>query len=104
MLLSAMPRDQRGILSYIDCIEDINKLPHYREYACKNCGHKQKAYILIIDAECEKCGQRGKLRRYASLGAETEDLIDVVLDWLGEGDEFQVALEYKRLRDSHLSN
>jgi hypothetical protein len=69
----------------------------------KNCGHKQKAYILIIDAECEKCGQRGKLRRYASLGAETEGLIDVVLDRLGEDEDFQVALEYKRLRDSHLN-
>jgi hypothetical protein len=69
----------------------------------KNCGHKQKAYILIIDAESEKCGQRGKLRRYASLGAETEDLIDVVLDRLGEDEDFQVALEYKRLGDSHLN-
>jgi len=88
-------------MSYTDCIKDIKELPHYREYTCSNCGHSQKAYILLIHAECEKCGQRGKLRRYESLGAETEDIIDAVLDWLGEGEDFKAALEWKRLRDSY---
>ncbi len=88
-------------MSYIDCIEDIKKMPHYREYVCSNCGHKQKAYILIIQQKCEKCGEKAKLRGYESLGAETEDIIDTVLDWIGKGEEFKNALEWKRLRDSY---
>ncbi len=87
-------------MSYINCIEDIKKLPHYREYTCSNCGHKQRVYILIIQHKCEKCGELGKLRRFQSFGGETEDIIDIVLDWLGEGEEFKEALEWKRLRDS----
>lgn len=88
-------------MSYSGCIEDIKKLPHYREYTCSNCGQNQKVYILIIQHECQKCGQKGKLRRYESLGAETEDIIDTVLDWLGKDEEFMDALEWKRLRDSY---
>lgn len=56
---------------------------------------------MIIQHECQKCGQKGKLRRYESLGAETEDIIDTVLDWLGKDEEFMDALEWKRLRDSY---
>jgi hypothetical protein len=88
-------------MSYIDCIEDIKKLSHYREYICSNCGYKQTVYILIIQKDCEKCGEQGKLRRYESIGAETEDIIDAVLDWLGKGKEFKDAMDWKRLRDAH---
>lgn len=83
-------------MSYTTTIEDIQKLPHYREYTCHNCGHKQKAYILSIYRECENCGIRSKLRRYASFGAEVEDIVDIVLEWLGKGEDLEQALLRKQ--------
>jgi transcription elongation factor Elf1 len=86
-------------MSYTKVIEDIENLPHYREYTCRQCGHKQKAYILVVNSRCEQCGVCGKLRRYAA-SPEIEDVIDAVLAWLGEGEEFELAMERKRAIDS----
>lgn len=87
-------------MSHITIIEDIQNLPHYREYRCGNCGHQQKAFVLMIQKECEKCGVRGKLRGFAAIGTEVEDVIDTVLDWLGDGVEFEDAMKWKRVIDS----
>lgn len=87
-------------MSYSETIEDIQNLPHYREYTCRVCGHKQKVYILLIQNECEKCGARSKLRRYAAIGSEAEDVIDAVLEWLGKGNEFEDAMKWKQFLDS----
>lgn len=87
-------------MSYTKTIEDLRGLPHYREYVCSKCGHKQKTYILLIQRECEKCGTRSKLRRYAAVGAEVEDVVDAVLDWLGKGSEFEQAMKWKEIIDS----
>ena len=51
---------------------------------------------MIIQDKCQKCGQEGKLRGYGSIGTETEDIIDAVLDWLGKDEEFKDALEMER--------
>jgi transcription elongation factor Elf1 len=83
-----------------DVIEGIEQLPHYREFTCRQCGHKQKVYSLFIHTHCEKCGVRVKLRGYAAIGSEIEDVIDTVLAWLGEGEEFKLAMERKRVIDS----
>ncbi len=88
-------------MSYSESIEDIKGLPHYREYTCSKCGHKQKAYILVIQGDCERCGTRNKLRGYGAIGIEVEDVIDAVLDWLGKGDEFEDAMKYKQMIDSY---
>jgi hypothetical protein len=40
-----------------------------------------------------------KLRRYAAT-PEIEDVIDAVLSWLGQGREFELAMERKRVIDS----
>lgn len=87
-------------MSYTQTIEDIQDLPHYREYTCHNCGHKQNAFVLLIQRECEQCGTRSKLRRYASVGTEIEDVVDAVLEWLGQGTEFEDAMKRKRVIDS----
>jgi ribosomal protein L37E len=86
-------------MSYADVIEDIEKLSHYREYTCRQCGHKQKAYSLVVQSRCEKCGVWSKLRRYAA-SPEIEDVVDAALIWLGEGEEFKLAMERKRVIDS----
>jgi len=86
-------------MSYTDVIKDIENLPHYREYTCRQCGHKQWVYSLVIQSPCEKCGTRSKLRRYASIGSEIEDVIDTVLAWLGEGEQFKLAMDRKQVID-----
>jgi len=88
-------------MSYSEVIEDIHNLPHYREYTCSKCGHKQKVYILFVYNNCENCGTRSKLRGFAAIGSEIEDVIDYVLDWLGKGKEFEDALAWKQSGDSY---
>ncbi len=87
-------------MSYSDVIADIQNLPHYREYTCKKCGHKQKVFILRIQPSCIECGNRSKLRGYAAQGSEVEDVIDAVLNWLGTGSEFEEAMKWKQVLDS----
>ena len=77
-------------MSYINVMEDIQRLPHYREFTCKRCGHKQQVYSLLVQAQCERCNTPVKLRRY-SAAPEIEDVIDNVLSWLGTGKEFQFS-------------
>lgn len=87
-------------MSYTSVIEEIENLPHYREYVCKRCGHPQQVYSLTIQTSCNKCGLQTKLRGYGSIGSEVEDVIDAVLGWLGKDKEFELALERKSIIDS----
>jgi hypothetical protein len=87
-------------MSYPKTIEDIKKLPHYREFVCNNCGHKQKVYVLVIHGKCEHCGTEYKFRGIALIGSEVEDVIDSVLEWLGKGNEFDDAMKWKHVLDS----
>jgi hypothetical protein len=80
-------------------IEDITNLPHYREFICNQCGHKQRAYSLVVQTHCENCKTTLKLRGYAAIGSEVEDVIDAVLAWLGQGDELELAMQRKRIVD-----
>ena len=89
------------MLSQWNIIQEIEKLPHYREYTCHKCGQKQKVFILTINHNCEKCGIDSKMRGYGSIGTEIEDVIDSVLDWLGKNEEFEEAMKWKNLRDSY---
>jgi DNA-directed RNA polymerase subunit RPC12/RpoP len=83
-------------------IEEIKNLPHYREYICRSCGHKQKAYILSIEGRCENCNKNITLRGFASTGTETEDIIDTVLEWIGNGKVFELAMERKTEIDRYI--
>lgn len=86
-------------MSYSEIIEDINRLPRFREVVCTKCGYKQKVHSLTMQTNCEDCGTLLKLRGYAAMGSEIEDVIDAVLLWLGQGDEFSLAMERKRVLD-----
>lgn len=86
-------------MSYAEIIEQIENLPHYREYVCSRCGYKQQVYVLTVHSHCKRCDTPVKLRCYAAT-PELEDVIDAVLKWLGEGVEFEQAMERKRLIDS----
>lgn len=91
-------------MSYLKVIDDIQKLPHYREYICQKCGLKQKVYILVIHGKCERCGTEYKFRGIAPIGSETEDVIDTVLDWIGKGSAFIDAMKWKEVIDSFEGN
>ncbi len=86
-------------MTYLSLIEEIQKLPHYREYTCPKCGHNQKVYILVIHGKCEKCETEYKFRGIEPIGSEIEDVIDAVLDWLGKGSEFEDAMKWKKVID-----
>lgn len=88
------------VMPHTDVLEDIESLPHYREYVCPRCGHDNEEYVLIIQANCEKCDLRVKLRGFASIGTEIEDVIDAVLAWIGQDDEFELAMVRKQVIDS----
>ncbi len=90
--------------SHPDIIKEIEELKHYREYNCSKCGHRQKAFVLLIQKNCENCGERAKLRRYGSIGTEIEDVFDAILDWMGQGEEFEELLKWKKIRDSQPNN
>lgn len=87
-------------MSYSKIIEEIQRLPHYREFTCTKCRHKQKVYILLIHGKCEQCGTEYKFRGIEPIGSEIEDVVDAVLDWLGKGSEFEDAMKWKQVIDS----
>lgn len=87
-------------MSYWSIMQEIEKLPHYREYICLKCGHKQKVLALLIQHNCENCSERYKMRSYGSIGTEVEDVIDCVLDWMGEGEVLEEIMKWKQVRDS----
>ena len=88
-------------MSYTEVIYNIEKLPHYREYTCKKCGGKQKVYILEVYAICENCNAKSKMRGFASIGSEVEDVIDAMLGWIGDGEKLNKAMERKKVIDSN---
>jgi len=83
-------------MSYQDVNDAIEGLPHFREFTCLRCGHIQGAYVLTINAKCKKCGETVKLRGFAAVGSEVEDVVDQVLAWLGKGDVLDLALDRKK--------
>lgn len=86
-------------MSYTGILIELEKLPHYRDLTCKICGHSQKEFILTIQTKCQNCGQEYKLRGLGAIGIEIEDVIDAVLEWIGEGNEFDLAMQRKKLID-----
>ena len=91
-------------MSYTELIKRISNFDHYREFKCPNCGHIQRVYVLLIEANCENCMTSVKLRGYGSIGTEIEDVIDTVLGWLGNGKDFELAMHRKRVIDREVDN
>ena len=87
-------------MSYTEVIDEIQTLPHYREYTCRKCGHNQKVFILKIQSICEQCGRECKFRGFAPIGSELEDVIEAVLAWMGTGTDFDDAMKWKQVIDS----
>jgi hypothetical protein len=87
-------------MTYTEIIQDVESLPHYRSVTCREGGHQQEFYILEVQGQCESCKRKFKLRGYAGIGSEIEDVIDAVLAWLGTREELELALERKNAIDA----
>lgn len=86
-------------MSYTHVIEQIENLPHYRDFKCPVCEHQQRTHILHIETRCENCQENLKLRGLASIGSEIEDVIDSVLMWLGTNRDLELAMKWKEILD-----
>jgi len=87
-------------MSFSNVIEMIEKLPHERQVLCRKCGAKSEVSSLAINQNCPHCSNPMKLRGYASIGSEVEDVIDAVLKWMGSGKRLEAVLKRKEELDS----
>lgn len=87
-------------MSYTRVISDIEQLPHFREVECKQCGSSLVVHALQINAVCDGCGVKMKLRGYAAIGSEVQDVIDAVLKWMGTGSAYEATMKrHKAIHD-----
>jgi predicted RNA-binding Zn-ribbon protein involved in translation (DUF1610 family) len=86
-----------------DSIEEILKLPHWRTIRCSNCGEDIRIHALQIHTACVNCGTDHKCRAYGGIGTEIQDTIDAVLEWAGDGDDFDAVMARRKeiLDDKH---
>jgi ribosomal protein L37AE/L43A len=90
-----------GIMDYYEVIKEIESLKHFRDICCPECGHQHRVHILQIVLICSKCKKKMKLRGLASIGSEIQDVIDAVLEWIGEGEQFEAVMKrYEEIKDS----
>jgi ribosomal protein L37AE/L43A len=89
------------IMDYYKVIEEIESLKHFRNICCPECGHQHRVHILQIGLICSKCKKSMKLRGFASIGSEIQDVIDAVLEWIGEGEQFNAVMKrYEEIKNS----
>ena len=74
-------------------IDEIRSLPHFNEIVCSECGQNFSHHVLEIFAVCPKCKMEYKVRAFGAIGTEVQDVIDTVLEWAGEGKEFEAVME-----------
>ena len=79
-----------------DIIEEIKLLPHFTDVECPNCKERIRLHTLQIQANCPYCGLGFKHRGYGSIGTEIQDVIDAVLEWVGEGESIAAVMNRYR--------
>lgn len=85
-------------MDFSKVIDKIENLNHYREVKCSECGQNNNVHILEIYMKCSACGREVKMRGFSSFGSEIEDVIDSVLEWVGDGPEFEAVMKrYKEI-------
>jgi len=79
-----------------DIITDIRHLPHFHTMKCSGCSTEIRVHALQIYADCPQCGLRHKCRGFAAAGSETQDVIDAVLVWAGQGESFDAVMKRRQ--------
>lgn len=74
-------------------VEEIEMLPHFRQFKCGKCSTNIRVHILQIHAVCPSCGIDYKCRGSGAIGTELQDLIDAVLLWAGRGESFDAVMK-----------
>ncbi len=77
-------------------ISELEQLPHFHTFKCKDCSTEIRVHALQIYAVCPKCGLRHKCRSYGAVGTELEDIIDAVLIWAGKGESFEAVMKRRQ--------
>ena len=84
-------------MSYSQTIDEIKSLPNFRDFECSKCGVIIRVHALEIQTRCPKCKTVHKCRAFGAIGTEIQDVIDAVLEWAGEGENFEAVMtRYKR--------
>ena len=82
-----------------EIIDEIKNLPAFSPIQCPKCGHEYEVSALLIQGECPNCNLYIKYRAF-SAEKEIQDVIDAVLEWIGEGESFTAAMDrYKIIHD-----
>ncbi len=83
-----------------DIYEALKVLPKISKAKCKKCNQDFEYASILIYAKCPGCGEKYKMRSYGAY-EEVEDLIVLVLDWLGSGKDKEKLLKaYKSMLDT----
>lgn len=83
-----LPLDRKQFRELFDA---IRKVPRTRHWVCTKCGKENESSAVSIYSNCFACGTQYKIRSFGAYD-EVEDLIDLVLSWLGEGNERELVL------------
>lgn len=71
---------------WYEIYQALRKLPRFHTITCGGCSAAIRHIPPAIYATCPKCGRRSKMRSYCA-GPDIEDIIDLVVIWLGTGPE-----------------
>lgn len=79
-----------------EIIDEIKAIPHFRTFACSQCGTDCRVHALQIYCRCPECATEHKCRSFGAVGTEILDVIDAVLEWSGDGESFDAVSERHR--------
>ena len=88
---------QRSAGTMNDIIDEIKALPHFRDITCADCDTSFRVHTLEIHANCPKCGATPKCRAFGGIGTEVQDVIDAVLEWMGEGESLDAVMSRHKM-------
>jgi hypothetical protein len=76
-----------------DVIDEVNGLKHFDSFECPECHEIVRYHVLQIHAVCPECSNEEKVRAFGGIGTEIQDVIDAVLEWAGEGEDFEAVMK-----------
>jgi predicted RNA-binding Zn-ribbon protein involved in translation (DUF1610 family) len=77
-------------------LTEIEELAHFSVIACKGCAAELRVHVLQIYAQCPQCGASNKCRAFGGIGTEIQDVVDAVLAWAGDGENFDAVMKRRR--------
>jgi hypothetical protein len=85
-----------GFLFMREIIDEITGLKHFHSFECHKCQATVRYHVLQIHAVCPECSTEEKVRSFAGIGTEIQDVIDTVLEWAGDGESFDAVMKRRK--------